>query len=395
MLLTPVVMTSPPPPLHWINPADRRLQYRGRWWVQKERALAVNTGSQLQARFSGDWLALRFDASAYPHEPPQLWVRLDLQPWQKMEVAPLIELAPDPPHFEHLLRIVLRFDTSGYPHEPPQLWVRLDMEPWQAIEVAPEIELTPPPPHAEHLLQVVFKGAREWDNRWKTPLQTAVVLTGIGLAEGGKLLDPPPRPALRIEFLGDSITEGVLLHRLDRPFPEAWPERADGRLGYAFQTGERLGADTRVVGFGRQGVTIEGNGGVPPAPDAFAWICEGVPKDDWQPHLVVINQGTNDGAVPSGRFRPAYDRYLSLVRAGYPAAHIFALRPFSGAHADDIRAVVEQQMMERAREQAQPPRSSERAPRGPAAPPLAPPGAGDATSPRVGKRDISESGGEW
>ena len=163
-------------------------------------------------------MALRFDASAYPHEPPQLWVRLDLQPWQKMEVAPLIELAPDPPHFEHLLRIV-------------------------------------------------FKGAREWDNRWKTPLQTAVVLTGIGLAEGGKLLDPPPRPALRIEFLGDSITEGVLLHRLDRPFPEAWPERADGRLGYAFQTGERLGADTRVVGFGRQGVTIEGNGGVPPAPD--------------------------------------------------------------------------------------------------------------------------------
>src|SRR5205807_909919 len=73
-------------------------------------------------------------------------------------------------------------------------------------------------------------------------------------------------------------------------------------------------------------------------------ICEGVPKDDWQPHLVVINQGTNDGAVPSGRFRPAYDRYLSLVRAGYPAAHIFALRPFSGAHADDIRAVVAQRI---------------------------------------------------
>ena len=292
MLLTPVVMTTPPPPLHWINPADRRLQYRGRWWVQKERALAVNTGSQLQARFSGDWLALRFDASAYPHEPPELWVRLDMQPWQKMEVAPLIELAPDPPHFEHLLRMV-------------------------------------------------FKGAREWDNRWTAPLQTAVVLTGIGLAEGGKLLDPPPRPALRIEFLGDSITEGVLLHRLDRPFPEAWPERADGRLGYAFQTGERLGADTRVVGFGRQGVTIEGNGGVPPAPDAFAWICEGVPRDDWQPHLVVINQGTNDGSVPPDGFRPAYDRYLSLVRADYPDAHIFALRPFNGAHADDIRAVVE------------------------------------------------------
>jgi lysophospholipase L1-like esterase len=210
--------------------------------------------------------------------------------------------------------------------------------------VAPEIDLAPGPPHIEHLLRVIFKGAREWDNRWKPPLQTAIVLTGIGLAEGGTLLAPPPLPALRIEFLGDSITEGVLLHRLGRPFPEAWPERADGRLGYAFQTGERLGADTRVVGFGRQGLTIEGNGGVPPAPDAFPWVCEGVPRDEWQPQLVVINQGTNDGAVPSEPFRPAYGRYLSLIHAAYPAAHLFALRPFNGAHADDIRALVEQRV---------------------------------------------------
>jgi lysophospholipase L1-like esterase len=241
--MTPIMMVTPPPSLHWISPADRRLQYRGRWSVRDARALAVNTGSQLAARFSGDRLVLRFDAGAYPHEPPQLWVRLDEHPWQK-------------------------------------------------VEVAPEIDLAPTPPHTSHLLRVVFKGAREWDNRWKPPLQTAIVLTGIGLAEGGTLLEPPPLPALRIEFLGDSITEGVLLHRLDRPFPEVWPERADGRLGYAFQTGERLGADTRVVGFGRQGLTI----------------------------------------------------YLSLIRAAYPAAHILALRPFNGAHADDIRAVVEQRV---------------------------------------------------
>jgi lysophospholipase L1-like esterase len=294
MLLTPVIITTPPPPPRWIDPSDRRLQYRGRWSVRDGRALAVNTGSQIQASFSGDRLALRFDAV--------------------------------------------------YPHEPPQLWVRLDEHPWQQVEVAPEIELAPSPPHTSHVLRLVFKGAREWDNRWKAPLQTAVALTGIGLAEGGTLREPPPLPALRIEFLGDSITEGVLLHRLDRPFPEAWPERADGRLGYAFQTGERLGADTRVVGFGRQGVTIEGNGGVPPAPDAFAWVCGGVPTDGWKPHLVVINQGTNDGSVPSDRFRPAYDRYLSLIRAAYPAAHLILLRPFNGAHADDIRALVEQRV---------------------------------------------------
>jgi lysophospholipase L1-like esterase len=292
MLLLPTAMTLPSSSLHWVRPGHPHLQWRGRWRIERERAYAVNTGSQLQARFSGD-------------------------------------------------RIVLRFDTRDYPHEPPQIWVRLDEHPWQAFEVAPAIELTPAPPHSSHRLQLVFKGAREWDRRWQPPLQTAITLTGLGLAPGGELLEPPPLPRLRIEFLGDSITEGVLLHRLDRPFPEAWPERADGRLGYAFQTGERLGADTRVVGFGRLGVTIEGNGGVPPAPDAFGWICAGVPKDNWKPHLVIINQGTNDGAVPSGRFRPAYDRYLTVVRADYPDAWILALRPFNGAHADDIRALVE------------------------------------------------------
>jgi lysophospholipase L1-like esterase len=287
-----MIATPTAAPVHWIRPDHPRLQWRGRWAVNRGRALTVNTGSQLQARFSGE-------------------------------------------------RVVLRFDAGTYPHEPPQIWVRLDEHPWQAVEVQPTVELTPSPPHSSHRLQVVFKGAREWDNRWRAPLQTAVIVTGLGLPPGGELLEPPPRPELRLEFLGDSITEGVLAHRLDRPFPEAWPERSDGRLGYAFQTGERLGADARVVGFGRLGVTIEGNGGVPPAPDAFGWVCDGVPKDAWQPHAVVINQGTNDGAVSSDRFRPAYDRYLAVIRAAYPRAHLFALRPFNGAHADDIRAAVD------------------------------------------------------
>jgi lysophospholipase L1-like esterase len=275
----------------WLTPDDPRLQWRGRWSVTRDRALTVNTGSQLHARFTGE-------------------------------------------------RLVIRFETDAYEHEPPQLWLRVDEQPWQVVEVAPVVEVVAEPPHASHRLQMVFKGTREWDNRWREPLQAALLVTGVGLPEGGALLEPPPLPGLRVEFLGDSITEGVLVHHVERPFPEAWPERSDGRLGYPFQTGERLGADTRVVGFGRLGVTIEGNGGVPEAPDAFGWICDEVPRDDWQPHIVVINQGSNDASVPSDHFRPAYDRYLSVVRAGYPEAHIFALRPFGGFHADSIRELV-------------------------------------------------------
>jgi hypothetical protein len=50
----------------------------------------------------------------------------------------------------------------------------------------------------------------------------------------------------------------------------------------------------RQVGFGRQGLLI---GGVPTANDVFNFIYEGVPRDEWQPDLVTINQGTNDGGA--------------------------------------------------------------------------------------------------
>jgi lysophospholipase L1-like esterase len=109
---------------------------------------------------------------------------------------------------------------------------------------------------------------------------------------------------------------------------------------YPAQTAFRLNADWRQVGFGRLGVTIAGNGGVPPAADSFDWFYEGCPRDDWQADVVVINHGTNDRGVPADKFRPAYARYLEVIRTAYPQATILALRPFNGAHAADIEAEV-------------------------------------------------------
>jgi lysophospholipase L1-like esterase len=116
--------------------------------------------------------------------------------------------------------------------------------------------------------------------------------------------------------------------------------RADGRIAHACQTAMSLGAEWRQVGFGRQGVTIVGNGGVPKAGDSFDWIYAGVPRDAWQPDVVVINQGTNDQGASSDVFRPAYASYLALVRKGYPLAWIAALRPFGGYHAADVQMEV-------------------------------------------------------
>nr|WP_309484230.1 GDSL-type esterase/lipase family protein [Streptomyces himalayensis] len=55
-----------------------------------------------------------------------------------------------------------------------------------------------------------------------------------------------------------------------------------------------------------------------------------------------MNQGTNDAAFGSDEFRTAYRAYLDKLRTAAPHARILALRPFNGAHAEDIAAVVAQ-----------------------------------------------------
>ncbi|HTE21320.1 MAG TPA: GDSL-type esterase/lipase family protein [Armatimonadota bacterium] len=267
-----------------------RLRFYGRWDRRTAgRAVTVNSGSHVVARFRGTGIVARFDVSANRPPFPTLAWRVDEGEWQEAEVAPTVTLA------------------AGLREAP-------------------------------HTLTLMVRDLDEHQSRWSPPLVASVTFLGLDVT-GGKLLAPPPAPKLKLEFLGDSITEGVLVHPV-RPGMETWPWRGDGRLAYSAQTAMRLGAQWRQVGFGRLGVTIEGNGGVPVAPDSFNWFFAGSPRDNWQPHAVIVNQGTNDGRTAREVFRPAYARYLQVIREAYPKARIFAVRPFIGSHAEDIQAEV-------------------------------------------------------
>lgn len=143
----------------------------------------------------------------------------------------------------------------------------------------------------------------------------------------------------KIEFLGDSITEGLYIwttHNGQKTVP--WC--ADAPRSWASQTAQSLGAEWRQVGFGGQGLLKGGSSSVPPANDTFNWVYQGVPRDGWQADVVVINQGTNDSGASATDFRPAYAKFIGTVRAGYPSAKIVAMRPFNGAHAAEIQAEV-------------------------------------------------------
>lgn len=276
------------------------VRFVGRWDRRMPgRAITVNSGSYVLARFSGAAISATFDVSANKTPVPTIAWRIDRGDWQEAEVAPSVQLAKG---LEPL-------DSSGA---------------------------------AGHTLLLMARGLDEHQSRWSEPLVASLTFVGLEPSADGKLLAPLPewdKPKLKMEVLGDSITEGVLVHGA-RKGKATWPWQTDGRLAYPCQTAFQLGAQCRQVGFGAQGVTHGGSGGTPAAPDAFNFFYKTCPRDDWQADLVVINQGTNDGGVKSEQFRPLYRKLLDEIRQAYPKARIGAMRPFNGAHADDIAAEV-------------------------------------------------------
>ena len=272
-----------------------KLHFVGRWDRRDAaKAVTVNSGSYVLAHFDAAGVAARFDVSANQPPLPTVTWKVDDGEWQEAEIAPVVQLAE-------------KLAPSGVPVGGKS---------------------------AGHTLTLMARGLDEHQSRWSPPLVASLTFAGLNFADsgGGKLLDPLPeweKPKLKMEILGDSITEGVLVHP-ERPGKKTWPWRTDGRLAYSCQTAFRLGAQCRQVGFGAQGVTHGGSGGAAPAPGAFNFFYKDCPRDDWQADLVVINQGTNDGGAPADKFRPPYRKLLDEIRSAYPKARIAAMRPFNG-----------------------------------------------------------------
>ena len=294
------ILQATEPTVPAIHADDARLQFWGRWDHRNASttgAVTVNTGSTILLRFEGS-------------------------------------------------NLTLHFTTMQYSHQFPSLWLQVDEGEWTVVLPAEELRLSKTPlGSGAHTARLVVKGFREWENRWDTPLVNSVIFRGVTPEPDGRLLDAPQRPAKLVEYLGDSITEGVLvLGTPDRGTwtRDNWPKYSDGRRCWAYQSALLAGAEPRTVGFGRHGLSINANGGVPPGIESFPYIYEGAPIDQTrEPDAVVINMGTNDGGRASSElFAALYKAYVEKIRKTYPAAWILCMRPFNGAHAAVIEATV-------------------------------------------------------
>jgi GDSL-like Lipase/Acylhydrolase family len=266
-------------------------QYYGRWDLTHQgKAITINTGSHVTASFMGSGISAKFDTSGNSrNDMPTVSIQIDDGDLVEKEISPTLELATGLPVAMHSLTLFVR--------------------------------------------------GMSWDQRWTPPLVSSTVFLGFTVA-GGNIV-PTPRPQrLKIEFLGDSITEGIFMHPAGPQGQTTNNWRTDGPRGFAALTAMKMKAEWRQVGFGRQGLTINGDGGVPKAQDAFNWFYSGVPRDAWQPDLVVINQATNDRGAGGKTLAPLYLSYLGLIRSAYPNAKIAAMRPLEGSFGTEISAQV-------------------------------------------------------
>ncbi|MGW7685575.1 GDSL-type esterase/lipase family protein [Kribbella sp. NPDC054772] len=264
-----------------VAPSDPRIVLEGQWGHQPGVAITVNSGSRISFSYAGERLQLLFDTDGLT-VAPHLWITVD------------------------------------------------DGEPELHVIEEPVVELSAA--DGRHHVTVVVKDVNEHANRWTPPFGCAVVFAGLVLDTRSvlRLSGRPSGP--RLEFYGDSITQGV---RSLSTHPES--EGADGTTSYAYLTARAFGATSYQVGFGSQGISKPGNGEVPAGVDSFGWNFAGSPAERVEASdVVVINLGVNDPTLDIEE----YADYVRRVRAAYPGTTIVSLTPFNGKHAETIHAAV-------------------------------------------------------
>ena len=141
-------------------------------------------------------------------------------------------------------------------------------------------------------------------------------------------LPPPPAASKRILFIGDSITCGYGTESVkDDTVFYSWEE--DVTHAYAYITAKALGADYQIVAISGQGIVLNCMGEVGRRFGDFwknANRTPNPPQDESQfdPHIVVVNGGTNDrgGNVSFDTFYEGADHFLSAIREKHPKAEI-------------------------------------------------------------------------
>ncbi len=219
------------------------------------------------------------------------------------------------------------------------LWIELD-----GVRVEAPIDRylrVSAPTDGVHICRIIYKGGMENAHRWYAPLQSKVSFIG---AEAQRLVPLPEDNRKTIEFVGDSITEGVLID-VDyfgdgKPaFPDGYKCRIyedDVCATYAWLTAEALDLRPIFMGYGAVGVTRSGQGSVPAAPDAYPYNFNGSPITRPEPDYIMINHGANDRRKSAEEYTAKYGELLDVIRRLNPNSKLISVSAFCGGHHEEL-----------------------------------------------------------
>ncbi len=273
---------------------DNRIKTYGRWGADGDALTCTACGGKIEFRYTGEQAVLRFDTAFNAPPYPHIWLRVD--GGARVEAA---------------LCDFLRVSAPG---EGP------------------------------HLVEAVYKSAMEQQSRWYSLLVGKVTFRGV-YADG--LAASPVSNKKTIEFVGDSITEGVLIdtatvnerENLDWDQKQR-PYQDDVTATYAYLAAEALGLEPLFTAYGAVGVTKGGCGGVPRCAEGYPYAFDGVRKRYSNPDFILINHGTNDRVGPADVFVSRYRELLRLIAEDSPLSRVIVLPPFCGAFREELRRLV-------------------------------------------------------
>lgn len=235
----------------------------------------------------------------------------------------------------------MEFDM-GLNHTPvPHLWVSVDAG--AEIEVPLDWFLRVSAGEGSHIVKVTLKSEIEVASRWYPVLDSCVRFKGAEADGAGAL----PRDDRRlIEFIGDSITEGVLIDADftdNKPYPVDQmnrPFQDDNSATYAALLARALNLRPMFQAYGAVGVTKPGCACVPPAEEIYDYVYFNVPYEGEKPDIIMINHGTNDYGAGAERYLERYAALLDHIREKNPQAVIIALGVFLGTFSDELGEMI-------------------------------------------------------
>lgn len=185
------------------------------------------------------------------------------------------------------------------------------------------------PDEAPHIIQIVVDGLDGNDNKWEKE---------VGLAferiesYGGTITGVLPKQK-RILFVGDSITEGAMIHCF---VPLA--QNNSVIESFPWKTAEMLNVEPYYIGYSSSGITEKGIFHTTSTMLDYYSMNRLIQENEIPDcDLIVLFVGTNDESADETVFKEGYEEVLLKLHERYPDVSVVCMIPFTQAQNEGIR----------------------------------------------------------